>query len=112
MQRIDTRAWRQYGYGGPPERWHEGARRDIDRLATSYYLEILSVHRRLTDAGTAHAAELHELHATATRQKHEIDYALRHPATPVEQNHVEYRLGQLMRISRRLRALGPTHSAS
>ncbi len=104
MHPVDTRTWRQYGYGGPPERWDEGARRDIDRLATSYFLDILAMHRDLSRRET-HAAELHELHASATHQKHEIDYTLRHWATPAEQARVEDQLGRLMRISRRLRAL-------
>jgi hypothetical protein len=106
MQGVDTQTWRHYGYGGPPEPWDEGAKRDLDRLATSYYLDILETHRRLTDApGHEHAAELEELRATATRQKHEIDYTLRHWATPAERARVEDRLGQLMRISQRMRLL-------
>ena len=42
---------------------------------------------------------------TATRHKHEIDYTLRHWATPVERARVTDRLGSLMRISRRLESL-------
>ena len=51
---------------------------------------------------------------TATRHKHEIEYTLRHWATPVERARVEDRLGSLMRIGMRLRELrdaptaGPT----
>ena len=47
---------------------------------------------------------IQELFTTATRHKHEIDFTLRHWATPVERARLEDRLGQLMRISRRLRA--------
>ena len=109
MQSVDIQAWRRYGYGGPPEPWDEGAKRDLDRLATSYYLDILEAHRRLADRpGSENAAELDELRSTATRQKHEIDYTLRHWATPTERARVEDRLGQLMRISQRLRVLGAT----
>jgi hypothetical protein len=43
----------------------------------------------------------------ATRHKHEIDYTLRHWATPVERARVADRLGQLMRISRQMRELAP-----
>lgn len=46
-----------------------------------------------------------ELFMTATRHKHEIDYTLRHWATPVERARVTDRLGSLMRISRRLASL-------
>jgi hypothetical protein len=42
---------------------------------------------------------------TATRHKHEIDYTLRHWATPVERARVSDRLGSLMRISRRLKTM-------
>ena len=44
-----------------------------------------------------------DLVSTATRHKHEIDYTLRHWATPVERARVEDRLGSLMRIGLRLR---------
>jgi hypothetical protein len=43
----------------------------------------------------------------ATRHKHEIDYTLRHWATPVERARVADRLGQLMRLSRQMRELAP-----
>jgi hypothetical protein len=46
-----------------------------------------------------------DLMATATRHKHEIDYTLRHWATPVERARIEDRLGSLMRIGMRLREL-------
>jgi hypothetical protein len=110
MQGVHPRTWRQFGFGGPPEPWDHGAKRDLDRLATSYYLDVLESHRRLEaelDGGrsTVSAAEVEELFAAATRHKHEIEYTLRHWATPVEQVRVEDRLGSLMRISRRFRAL-------
>lgn len=49
--------------------------------------------------------QIEELFTTATRHKHEIDYTLRHWATPVERARVEDRLGSIMRISRRLRMM-------
>lgn len=110
MQGVHPRTWRQFGFGGPPEPWDHGAKRDLDRLATSYYLAILESHRRLQSqvAGSRariSAAEVEELFATATRHKHEIEYTLRHWATPVEQARAEDRLGSLMRIGSRLRSL-------
>jgi hypothetical protein len=48
---------------------------------------------------------LDELIMTATRHKHEIDYTLRHWATPVERARVEDRLGSLMRIGRQVRSV-------
>ncbi|HLA65105.1 MAG TPA: hypothetical protein VK600_00830 [Candidatus Saccharimonadales bacterium] len=103
-QTVGMREWRRYGFGGPPEPWEQGAQRDLDRLATSYYLEILTLR------GTALAGHpdeelwlrIEELSTTATRHKHEIDYTLRHWATPAERARVTDRLGSLMRISRRL----------
>jgi hypothetical protein len=106
MTHVQSREWRRYGFGGPPEPWPHDAQRDLDRLATSYYLQVLDLHRRLAAAGAD--ADLRrradDLLATATRHKHEIDYTLRHWATPVERARVEDRLGSLMRISRQLRA--------
>ena len=107
MTHVQSREWRRYGFGGPPEPWPHDAQRDLDRLATSYYLEVLDLHRRLA-AGVADAdlrGRADELLGTATRNKHEIDYTLRHWATPVERARVEDRLGSLMRISRQLRAV-------
>jgi hypothetical protein len=107
MTHVQAREWRRYGFGGPPEPWPHDAQRDLDRLATSYYLEVLDLHRRL--AGRALEVDVRrrfdELLTTATRHKHEIDYTLRHWATPVERARVEDRLGSLMRISRQLRAV-------
>lgn len=107
MSHVQSREWRRYGFGGPPEPWPHDAQRDLDRLATSYYLEVLDLHRRLGDRGVPDdlRARVTELLTTATRHKHEIDYTLRHWATPVERARVEDRLGSLMRISRQLRAL-------
>jgi len=106
-QAVQPREWRRYGFGGPPEPWEHGAQRDLDRLATSYYLDILESRRHVFS--TTAAADLRdrvdELFDQATRHKHEIDYTLRHWATPVEQARVEDRLGSLMRISRRLRSI-------
>ena len=50
-------------------------------------------------------ARVDDLLATATRHKHEIDYTLRHWATPVERARVEDRLGSLMRVGLRLREI-------
>ncbi len=110
MQQVQPREWRRFGFGGPPEPWEHGAQRDLDRLATSYFLEILSARRSIgasrTDAATL--ARVEELFATAERHKHEVDFTLRHWATPVERARVEDRLGSLMRIGIRLRALRET----
>ncbi|PZR63940.1 MAG: hypothetical protein DLM71_03610 [Chloroflexi bacterium] len=99
--------WRRYGHGGPPEPWERGAHRDLDRLSTSYYVNILEMHRRILAQGPSREVcrEIDELFTTASRHKHEIDYTLRHWATPVERARVEDRLGSLMRISQRLHRL-------
>jgi len=109
---VETRQWRRYGFGGPPEPWQHDAQRDLDRLATSYYVDILELRGALL-ASRQHEdvwLRVEELSTTATRHKHEIDYTLRHWATPVERARVEDRLGSLMRISRGLHALvdGPS----
>lgn len=105
MTQVQAREWRRYGFGGPPEPWPHDAQRDLDRLATSYYLDVLDLHRRAAKAELP--AEVRgrfdELLTIATRHKHEIDYTLRHWATPVERARVEDRLGSLMRISRQMR---------
>jgi hypothetical protein len=111
VQAVQPREWRRFGFGGPPEPWAHDAHRDLDRLATSYYLEVLEARRQLREsADTDLRAKVEELFMTATRHKHEIDYTLRHWATPVERARVTDRLGSLMRISRRLKTLagGPT----
>ena len=79
--------------------------RNLDRLATSYYVDILESHRLILQTGPEPAvrARVDDLLATATRHKHEIDYTLRHWATPVERARVEDRLGSLMRVGLRLR---------
>jgi hypothetical protein len=107
VQVVQPREWRKHGFGGPPEPWAHDARRDLDRLATSYYLSVLDSRRRLIARGPdgPRRREIDELHMTATRHKHEIDYTLRHWATPVERARVDDRLGSLMRISRRLQSL-------
>jgi hypothetical protein len=107
MTQVQSREWRRYGFGGPPEPWPHGAQRDLDRLATSYYLQVLDLHRRLAtgDADADVRKRFDELLTTATRHKHEIDYTLRHWATPVERARVDDRLGSLMRISRQMRAV-------
>jgi hypothetical protein len=107
MQQPQPHQWRRYGFGGPPEPWEHDAMRDLDRLSTSYYVDILESQRAIfamrppADLRT----RVEDLLATATRHKHEIDYTLRHWATPVERARVEDRLGSLMRIGLRLRDL-------
>jgi hypothetical protein len=105
MQQTHPHEWRRYGFGGPPEPWEHGAQRDLDRLATSYYVDILESHRLILQSRPDDAvrARVDDLLATATRHKHEIDYTLRHWATPVERVRVEDRLGSLMRVGLRLR---------
>src|SRR5918999_3625837 len=99
--------WRRYGFGGPPEPWERGALRDLDRLVTSYYVDILETRRSILAAWPTDEvrAQVEEHFTAATRHKHEIDYTLRHWATPVERARVEDRLGSLMRVSRRLRKI-------
>ncbi|MGH2455558.1 MAG: hypothetical protein ACRDHD_04800 [Candidatus Limnocylindria bacterium] len=106
-QTVQPREWRRFGFGGPPEPWPHDAQRDLDRLATSYYLDVLELRRRvLAERPESDLRDrIEELFTTATRHKHEIDYTLRHWATPVERARVEDRLGSLMRISRRMRTL-------
>jgi len=109
MRDTQAKAWRRSGAGGPPEAWDDGARRGLDRLATSYYLNVVESSRRLiavvADERQASLAGVEELVAVATRHKHEIDYTLRHWATQVERARIEQRLGSLMRISRQLDSL-------
>ena len=109
---VQPREWRRFGFGGPPEPWAHDAHRDLDRLATSYYLEVLEARRELLagDPEPDLEARIEELFMTATRHKHEIDYTLRHWATPVERARVTDRLGSLMRISRRLKTLATSPS--
>lgn len=108
QQGIQAGEWRRFGHGGPPEPWERGARRNLDRLTTSYYLDAMESRRAiLATPGVERELriQVEELFTTATRHKHEIDYTLRHWATPVERARVEDRLGSLMRISRRLRTM-------
>lgn len=106
MQQVQPHEWRRHGFGGPPEPWEPGAQRNLDRLATSYYVGILESRGVLLACGTdADRRRVEELFTTATRHKQEIDYTLRHWATPVERVRIEERLGSLMRICRRLREL-------
>jgi hypothetical protein len=110
MQQVQPGEWRRYGLGGPPEPWEHGAKRDLDRLATSYYVDILESHRQIMSSGPEDGIRRRadDLFATATRHKHEIDYTLRHWATPVERSRVEDRLGSLMRAGMRLREIRDT----
>ncbi len=107
MQQVQPGEWRRFGFGGPPEPWDHDAQRDLDRLATSYYVEILACRRAIAggDADDSVRQRVEELFATAERHKHEVDFSLRHWATPVERARVEDRLGSLMRIGIRLREL-------
>ena len=104
---VQAKEWRRYGFGGPPEPWAHDAHQDLDRLTTSYYLEIIEARGELlaSDPEPDTERRIEELFMTATRHKHEIDYTLRHWATPVERARVSDRLGSLMRISRRLKAM-------
>jgi hypothetical protein len=101
---VEPREWRRYGLGGPPEPWQHDAQRDIDRLATSYYLDVIELRGQIMAASPDEELRqrVDELHTTATRHKTEIDYTLRHWATPVERARVADRLGALMRIARRM----------
>lgn len=110
MEQVQPHEWRKFGFGGPPEPWEHGAQRDLDRLATSYWLDILGSRRSILAASPPDAVRerVEELFATAERHKHEIDYTLRHWATPVERARVEDRLGSLMRIGIRLREIRET----
>ena len=110
MQQVQPHEWRKYGFGGPPEPWERGAQRDLDRLATSYFLDILESHRVILASRPEDdvRARVEDLFATATRHKHEIDYTLRHWATPVERARVEDRLGSLMRVGMRMREIRET----
>ena len=107
MQQVQPHEWRKYGFGGPPEPWERGAQRDLDRLATSYFLDVLESHRVVMASRPDDDVRMRveDLFATATRHKHEIDYTLRHWATPVERARVEDRLGSLMRVGMRLREI-------
>ncbi len=107
MQQVQPGEWRRFGFGGPPEPWDHNAQRDLDRLATSYYVEILACRRAIVGSGADDATRtrVEELFATAERHKHEVDFSLRHWATPVERARVEDRLGSLMRIGIRLREI-------
>ena len=107
MQQPQPQEWRRYGFGGPPEPWENGAQRDLDRLATSYYLDILGSRRAILGSAPEESIRnrVEDLFTTAERHKHEIDYTLRHWATPVERARIEDRLGSLMRIGLRLREI-------
>ena len=108
QQGIQAGEWRRFGHGGPPEPWEHGAQRNLDRLSTSYFLDVMESRRAILALPTTDRElrlQIEELFTTATRHKHEIDYTLRHWATPVERARVEDRLGSLMRISRRLRSM-------
>ena len=105
MQQPQPHEWRRYGFGGPPEPWEHDAQRDLDRLATSYFVDILESQRAIFAMRPVAdvRSRVEDLVATATRHKHEIDYTLRHWATPVERARIEDRLGSMMRIGLRLR---------
>ncbi|MFN2419441.1 MAG: hypothetical protein ABR593_11035 [Candidatus Limnocylindria bacterium] len=107
VRRVQTYEWRRFGFGGPPKPWDHDAQRDLDRLATSYYLDILESHRSILALNPAVdlRQRVDDLLATAARQKREVDYTLLHWATLVERARVEDRLGSLMRIGIRLREI-------
>lgn len=103
---TETQEWRRLGLGGPPEPWAEGDQRDLDRLATSYYLDILELRGAVLASRPPEELwlRIEEFCMAATRHKHEIDYSLRHAVTPAERDRAEERLGSLMRLSRRMHA--------
>jgi hypothetical protein len=107
MHGAHAKEWRRYGFGGPPEPWERGAQRELDRLATSYYVAIVASRTAILEAAPAPDVrrQVEELFSEATRHKQEVDFTLRHWATPVERLRVEDRIGSLMRISRRLHSL-------
>jgi hypothetical protein len=107
MHGAHAKEWRRYGFGGPPEPWESGAQRELDRLATSYYVAIVASRTVILEAapGPEMRRQVEELFSEATRHKQEVDFTLRHWATPVERLRVEDRIGSLMRISRRLHSL-------
>ena len=109
---VEPQTWRRFGFGGPPEPWGHDAQRDLDRLATSYYIDALEFRRRALTTAAHRYPEVEELFTLATRHKQEIDYTLRHAATPAERARVEDRLGSLMRISRRLRDIAEGRSGA
>ena len=59
----------------------------------------------LAPASAEQRLRVEELFTVASRHKQEIDFTLRHWATPVERVRIEDRLGSLMRIAMRLREL-------
>jgi hypothetical protein len=107
MHGAHAKEWRRYGFGGPPEPWESGAQRELDRLATSYYVAIVASRTVILEAapGPDMRRQVEELFSEGTRHKQEVDFTLRHWATPVERLRVEDRIGSLMRISRRLHSL-------
>jgi hypothetical protein len=107
MHGAHAKEWRRYGFGGPPEPWESGAQRELDRLATSYYVAIIASRTAILEAapGPDVRRQVEKLFSEATRHKQEVDFTLRHWATPVERLRVEDRIGSLMRISRRLHSL-------
>jgi hypothetical protein len=107
MHGVHANEWRRYGFGGPPEPWETGAQRELDRLATSYYVEIVASRTVILKADPEPDVRrrVEELFSEATRHKQEVDFTLRHWATPVERLRVEDRIGSLMRISRRLHSV-------
>jgi hypothetical protein len=105
---VEPQTWRRYGFGGPPEPWPRDEQQDLDRLATSYYVDVLEFRRLAMAADDQPPPEVEELFMLATRHKQELDYTLRYWATPAERARAEDRLGSLMRIARRLRDIAET----
>ena len=105
-QTVETHEWQRLGLGGPPEPWGDGAQRDLDRLATSYYLDILELRGAVLASRPDEQTwmRIEGFCTAATRHKHEIDYSLRHAVTPAERTRAEERLGSLMRLGRRMHA--------
>jgi hypothetical protein len=105
---VEPQTWRRYGFGGPPEPWPHDENRDLDRLATSYYVDVLEFRRLALAEDDQPPPEVEELFMLATRHKQELDYTLRYWATPAERSRAEDRLGSLMRIARRLKDIAET----
>src|SRR5437588_12321038 len=98
MQGVQAREWRRYGFGGPPQPWEHDAQRDLDRLATSYYLEALEQQRRAMESTQDDEAvrRIQELFTTTTRHKNDVDFRLRQLEAPVERGRKHEPIGQVM----------------
>jgi hypothetical protein len=101
---------RRRATGGMPRPWESGGRRELQAMASTYYLEVLAAREAVLAAGpTAKVRErVEQLTAVATRCKHEVDDALSRAATAADRARLHDRLGCLARTSRQLRRLADT----